>query len=127
MKLRGLVTNFYMHVSGSDLYIPTVGLIWNLYFPVLHKITLNHRSGEKGRELLPSSGWRQFPALPSAPRVQPRVHINDQRTNMDHKWKQLILVVNFLFGLRVNEIPNKKFILDSLAVYGGSERDGTPT
>ena len=23
---------------------------------------------------------------------------------MDHKWKQLILVVNFLFGLRVNEI-----------------------
>ena len=32
---------------------------------------------------------------------------------MDHKWKQLILVVNFLFGLRVNEIPNKTFILDS--------------
>ncbi len=28
-------------------------------------------------------------------------------------WKQLILVVNFLFGLRVNEIPNKTFILDS--------------
>jgi hypothetical protein len=25
---------------------------------------------------------------------------------MDYKWKQLILVVNFLFGLRVNEIPN---------------------
>jgi hypothetical protein len=25
---------------------------------------------------------------------------------MDHKWKQLILEVNFLFGLRVNEIPN---------------------
>ncbi len=31
----------------------------------------------------------------------------------DHKWKQLILVVNFLFGLTVNEIPNKTFILDS--------------
>jgi hypothetical protein len=46
---------------------------------------------------------------------------------MDHKWKQLILVVNFLFGLRMNEIPNKKFILDSLAGYGGSERDGPPT
>ncbi len=23
MKLRGLVPNFYIHVSGSDLYIPT--------------------------------------------------------------------------------------------------------
>jgi hypothetical protein len=32
---------------------------------------------------------------------------------MDHKWKQLTLVVNFLFGLRVNEILNKTFILDS--------------
>ncbi len=32
---------------------------------------------------------------------------------IDHKWKQLILVVNFLFALRVNEIPNKTFILDS--------------
>ncbi len=25
----------------------------------------------------------------------------------DHEWDQLTLVVNFLFGLRVNEIPNK--------------------
>jgi hypothetical protein len=32
---------------------------------------------------------------------------------VDHKWKQLILVVNFLFALRVNEIPNKTFLLDS--------------
>ncbi len=31
----------------------------------------------------------------------------------DHKWKQLFLVVNFLFSLRVNEIQNKTFILDS--------------
>jgi hypothetical protein len=28
------------------------------------------------------------------------------------KLKQLVLVVNFLFGLRVNEIPNKTLILD---------------
>jgi hypothetical protein len=32
---------------------------------------------------------------------------------MDHKWKQLILEVNFLCGFRVNEIPNETFILDS--------------
>jgi hypothetical protein len=29
---------------------------------------------------------------------------------MDHKWKQLILVVNVLFGLRLNEIPNLNWI-----------------
>jgi hypothetical protein len=32
---------------------------------------------------------------------------------MDYKWKQLILVVYVLFGLKVNEIPNKAFLLDS--------------
>ncbi len=32
---------------------------------------------------------------------------------MDHKWKQLILLVIFLFAFRVNETPNKTFILDS--------------
>jgi hypothetical protein len=26
MKLRGLVPNSYIHVSVSDLYIPTIGL-----------------------------------------------------------------------------------------------------
>ncbi len=31
----------------------------------------------------------------------------------DHNWKQLILVVNFIFGLRVNEIQNQTFLLDS--------------
>jgi hypothetical protein len=25
MKLRGLIPNFYIHVSVSDLYIPTIG------------------------------------------------------------------------------------------------------
>ncbi len=32
---------------------------------------------------------------------------------MNHKWKQLTLVVNLLFGFRVNEIPNMTFIQDS--------------
>jgi hypothetical protein len=27
------------------------------------------------------TGWPQFPALPSAP-VEPRIHINDQHTNL---------------------------------------------
>jgi hypothetical protein len=99
-KLCGLILKVYIYVSGSGLYIPMVDLIWNLYFPVL---------------LERSSGWRQFPALPSAPAVEPRVHINVQHTNFqfgkitDYEWKQLILVVNFLFGWRVNKIPNRHF------------------
>jgi hypothetical protein len=36
---------------------------------------------------------------------------------MDHKLKQSILVVNFLFGLRVNEIPTY-FSLISLFLFG---------
>ncbi len=70
---------------------------------------------EKGRELPPRRAWQQFPALLYAPAVESRVRLNDQHTNfpiqkiMHHKWKQLILVVNFLFGLRANVIPNKRF------------------
>jgi hypothetical protein len=106
--------NSSIHVSESELYVPKIGLIWNLQFP---ELLVNRRSREKGRELPPSRGWRKFPALPSAHAVEPRAHINDQHTNFQfgkygHKWKQLILVVNFLFGLRGNEIPNKTFILD---------------
>jgi hypothetical protein len=35
------------------------------------------------------------------------------------KWKQLVLLVNSLFGLRVNEIPNKTCILDSHLPFSG--------
>jgi hypothetical protein len=83
MKLHGLVQNFYIHVSGSDLYIPIICPIWNHYFSLLRERTLFAQLQEQreGKELLQSSGWRQFPALPSAPAVEPRVHINDQHKN----------------------------------------------
>ncbi len=45
MKLQGLVPNFYIHVSGSDLYIPMTCLIWNICFPVLHERTLSSTTG----------------------------------------------------------------------------------
>ncbi len=75
IKLCGLVPNFFIHVSGSDLSIPKISLIWNLYFPVLRERTLGSTAGaeRRARELPPSSGWWQFPALPSAPAVEPRV------------------------------------------------------
>jgi hypothetical protein len=56
---------------------------------------------------------------PFAPAVEPRVHLNDEHANLqfgnitDHKWKQSLLVVNFLFGLRVNENSHQTFNLDS--------------
>jgi hypothetical protein len=53
-------------------------------FPVFVELKnswLNPRSGEYGMEIPPSAGRRQFPALLSAPAVEPRVHINDQQTN----------------------------------------------
>jgi hypothetical protein len=62
--------------------------------------TLSSTAGQKGRELLPSSGWWQFPALPCKFPIW---------KNTYHKWKQIILVANFLFGLRVKEITNKTF------------------
>ncbi len=48
---------------------------------------LNRRNGEKGRELPPSSSWRQYPALPSAPAVEPRAHkkmTNIQISNLEN-------------------------------------------
>jgi hypothetical protein len=49
--------------------------------------------------------------------------INEQHTNVqlgkftDHKWKQLILVVNVLFGLRLNEIPYLYWILTDPSLH----------
>ncbi len=71
MKLRSLVPNFFIHVSGNNLYIPTIGLIWNLYFTLLHERTVGSTAGAKRR----AGNCRQaeisgkFPALPSAPAV----------------------------------------------------------
>jgi hypothetical protein len=34
---------------------------------------LNRRSGGEGRELPPTTAWRQFPSLLTAPVVEPRI------------------------------------------------------
>ncbi len=123
MKLPSLVPNFNIHVSGSILYIPTIGHIWNLCFPVSLERTLSSATGAKGR----AGNCRQAEvggsSLPSPPLLQLSREFTDQHTNFqfgklqDHKWNQLILVVNFLFGSRVNEIANKPFILDSHRLF----------
>ncbi len=69
MKLRGLVPIFNIHVSGIDLYIPTISLIWNLDFPVLRKRTLCSNAGAERRAV----NYRQA--------VEPRVHIYGQQAN----------------------------------------------
>ncbi len=104
----------YIHVSGSDLY--SIFHDWSyleslVSFIAWENSRLNRRRGKKGRELLP--------ALPSAPAVEPESSHKKLPADKfpvwkitDHQWKQLILVVSFLFVLRVNEIPKKTFIFD---------------
>jgi hypothetical protein len=86
MKLRGLVPNFYIHVSGSYLYNPMTGLIWKLYFPVLpycvRELSAQPQKQREGQGTAAKHWLRQFPALPSATAVEPRVHMNDQHTNI---------------------------------------------
>jgi hypothetical protein len=82
MKLSGLVPNFYMQLSGIDLYISSIGLNWNLYFPVLLDRALDSTAGAVRR----AGNCRQAvvggSSLPnSTPAVEPRVHINDKHTN----------------------------------------------
>ncbi len=62
MKLCGLVLNFYIHVSGSDLHIPTIGPIWNLYFPALCDRALSSTAGAERRAggTAAKQGWQQF-------------------------------------------------------------------
>jgi hypothetical protein len=77
---------------------------------------LNCRSKEKGRELPPNSALRSRDWVNSYIHKWSTIKFPIWK-NTEHKWKQLILVVNILFGLRVNEIPNKTFILDSHQLF----------
>ncbi len=120
MKMRCLVPSFYIHVYGSDLYIPTTGLIWNLYFLYcVRELLAQPREQREGQ----GTAVKQLVVAVSCPALRSwgwaassHKMTNIQIYNLEnlvHKWKQLILVVNFLFGLRVNEILNKTFLLDS--------------
>jgi hypothetical protein len=102
--------NFYTHVSRSDLYIPMIGLIWNIYFPVLCEITLGSTTeAEKEGQGITAKQWLfafPWPALPSCSWAKgsfkwPRFKFSIWKIT-DHKLKQVIFVINFLFGLRVN-------------------------
>jgi hypothetical protein len=79
MKLRNLVPNFYIHVSGSDLNIPMISLIWNLYFLVLRERTLGSAAGVEKRAgncHQAQVGGSSLPS-PHTTAVEPRVHKNN--------------------------------------------------
>jgi hypothetical protein len=111
-------SHFYIHVSGSDLYSPPIGLIWNLYYPVLYERTLsstvaaeriagNCRQGGLAAvpcPLLSSCGWAQ------SSHKWPTYKFSNFGKLWIPKWKQLIIIVNFLYGLRMNETPNKTIL-----------------
>jgi hypothetical protein len=65
------------------MYLGPIGLIWNLYFPVLCERTLGstaeaERRAQNWRQAVVGGGSLPFPA---APTVEPKVHINYQHTN----------------------------------------------
>jgi hypothetical protein len=75
-NVQPLFSNIYIHVSGSDLFIRSYFGISIFLYCLREPLAqgenswLNHRRGGEGRELPPSSGWRQLPALPSSPAVE---------------------------------------------------------
>jgi hypothetical protein len=88
MKLLGLNPNFYVHVSGSNLYFPMISLIWNLYCPVLRKRTLGSTAGAERRvgncrQAVISGSSLPSPPTP-VPAVEPRVHMYDQHANFQY-------------------------------------------
>jgi hypothetical protein len=79
-KRRGLVSSFYIHVSGSGLYIPRIGLIFgiSIFLFCMRELSAQPRSGEKDRELAAAGSS----SLPSPPLLRlSREYINDQHTN----------------------------------------------
>jgi hypothetical protein len=93
-------SQFLQHVAESDLYIPTISLIWNLYFPALLDRTLCSTAGAERRAGNCRQAVDGSSSLPSP---------------------SLLLLsrefTNFLFGLRVTESPNMTLALDSHQLF----------
>ncbi len=83
-----LRSQFYLHVSGSNLYIPTIGLIWNLYYCI--GTAAKQRVAAFPFPPLRFCGWAE------SSHKWPTYNFPLSKIT-DHKWKKLILVVNFLF------------------------------
>ncbi len=84
MKLGGLVP--FMYMGAIYIFPPSVLCGISIFLYCVRELSAQPcKSREKGRELPPSSVWCQFPALPSVPVVELRVHINDQHTNYHGK------------------------------------------
>ncbi len=107
-----------------------IGLIWNLCFPLLCERTFERREGQgtaakQGLAAVPSPllrscGWAE------SSHKWPTYKFPIWKIT-DHKWKKLILVVDFLFGLRVNrpQINNLYWILTGLSFAVHNFVDGS--
>ncbi len=120
VKLCGLVSIFYIHVSGMIYIFP-----WLVFFGIsiflycVQELSAQPQERREGQGT--ATSWLAAVPCPllcfciwaESSHKWP-TYIFPVWKIMDHKRTQLILVVNFLFGLRVNEITNKTFyILDS--------------
>jgi hypothetical protein len=75
MKLSGLVPNFYIHVSGSNLYIPNISLILNLYFPLLRERDSGSTNRRAGNCRVAVVGISSSAFSPPHLLLKPRAHI----------------------------------------------------
>ncbi len=80
------IPNFYIRVSGNDLYISMIRLFWNLYLPVLHERTLGSTAGAERRAgncLQAVVGGSSLPVFPSSHVVELRVHLKVLSSEID--------------------------------------------
>jgi hypothetical protein len=68
---------------GLIYLFPRLVFIWNLYFPVLRERTLGSTAGAERRtgNCCQAGVGGSSLTFPSAPVVEPRVHMNDQHKN----------------------------------------------
>ncbi len=123
MKLRCLIPNFYIHscVWVRFIYFQDWSYLESFFLYCLRELSAQlqerrERQGTAAKQGLAASG-SPCPPLVSCGWAESSHKWLTCKFSMwkiiDHKWKQSILVVNFLFVLRVNEIANRTFILDS--------------
>ncbi len=99
------------------IFIPVRSYLESLFSCIAWELSAQLQEQREGQE---TAAKQRLVAVPCPVLLRWRVHLNDRHTNFQFG-KFLIIngnkysfVVNFLFGLRVNEIPKKTFILQIL-------------
>ncbi len=137
MKLRSLVPNFYIHIYSIYIFLQSVLFGISTFLYCVRELSAQP---QEQREWQGTAAKQWLSAVPCPPLYSCSWAESSHKWPTDkfpiwkimhHKLKQLILVVNILISLRVNEIPNKTFTLNShrtsFAVCGAGGQVGPAT